>query len=33
MALDAWNLDRIIAEHAGRKELIAHVLRDRVRII
>jgi len=26
MALDAWNLDRIIAEHAGRTELIAHVL-------
>lgn len=25
ICLDSWNLDRIIAEHAGRAELIAHV--------
>ncbi|MFJ2832101.1 hypothetical protein ACIPC1_31840 [Streptomyces sp. NPDC087263] len=25
ITLDAWNLDRIIAEHAGRVDLIAHV--------
>ncbi len=25
VSLDAWNLDRIIAEHAGRTELIDHV--------
>lgn len=25
MALDAWNLDRIITEHAGRKEPSDHV--------
>ncbi|MET9804701.1 hypothetical protein [Streptomyces sp. NPDC006368] len=25
ICLDAWNLDRIIAEHSGRADLIAHV--------
>jgi hypothetical protein len=25
VCLDGWNLDRIIAEHSGRAELIAHV--------
>jgi hypothetical protein len=25
ISLDAWNLDRIIAEHSGRTELIDHV--------
>jgi hypothetical protein len=25
ICLDTWNLDRIIAEHSGRAELIAHV--------
>jgi hypothetical protein len=25
ISLDRWNLDRIIAEHAGREELIDHV--------
>jgi hypothetical protein len=25
ICLDGWNLDRIIAEHTGRAELIAHV--------
>lgn len=25
VSLDAWNLDRIIAEHSGRAELIDHV--------
>jgi hypothetical protein len=25
ICLDGWNLDRIIAEHSGRAELIAHV--------
>lgn len=25
ISLDAWNLDRIIAEHSGRAELIDHV--------
>ncbi|MFD3502311.1 hypothetical protein ACFWWT_22065 [Streptomyces sp. NPDC058676] len=25
IALDAWNLDRIIAEHTGRADLIGHV--------
>ena len=28
IALDAWNLDRIIAEHSGRPELIDHVRRQ-----
>jgi hypothetical protein len=30
IALDPWNLDRIIAEHAGRAELIDHVRRQGV---
>lgn len=28
IALDSWNLDRIIAEHSGRAELIDHVRRQ-----
>lgn len=28
ICLDKWNLDRIIAEHAGRAELIDHVRRQ-----
>lgn len=28
VALDRWNLDRIIGEHAGRAELIEHVRRQ-----
>lgn len=28
IALDTWNLDRIIAEHSGRTELIEHVRRQ-----
>lgn len=28
VCLDGWNLGRIIAEHAGRTELIAHVRRQ-----
>jgi hypothetical protein len=28
ISLDAWNLDRIIAEHSGRAELIDHVRRQ-----
>ncbi|MFD9353392.1 hypothetical protein [Streptomyces sp. NPDC060031] len=28
ISLDAWNLDRIIAEHSGRADLIDHVRRQ-----
>ncbi len=28
IALDVWNLDRIVAEHAGRSDLIEHVQRQ-----